>query len=49
MPEAVEDQHHFDFDLDRGIRTQVVEKFSRNGMRAGLESKDSSQTVMHMP
>ena len=26
MPQATEDPHHFDFDLDRGIRTQVVEK-----------------------
>jgi len=26
MPEPIEDPHHFDFDLDRGIRTQVVEK-----------------------
>ena len=26
MPEATDDPHHFDFDLDRGIRSQVVEK-----------------------
>jgi hypothetical protein len=26
MPERTEDPHCFDFDLDRGIRTQVVEK-----------------------
>src|SRR6266852_3681410 len=26
MPEAADDPHHFDFDLDRGIRTQLVEK-----------------------
>jgi hypothetical protein len=26
MPDAGNDPHHFDFDLDRGIRTQVVEK-----------------------
>jgi hypothetical protein len=26
MPEAINDPHHFDFDLDRGIRAQVVEK-----------------------
>jgi hypothetical protein len=26
MPDAADDLHHFDFDLDRGIRTQVVEK-----------------------
>jgi hypothetical protein len=26
MPDAVDDLHHFDFDLDRGIRAQVVEK-----------------------
>ena len=26
MPEVTDDPHHFDFDLDRGIRTQVVEK-----------------------
>lgn len=26
MPENINDPHHFDFDLDRGIRTQVVEK-----------------------
>jgi hypothetical protein len=26
MPDAVDDPHFFDFDLDRGIRTQVVEK-----------------------
>ena len=26
MPDVTDDSHHFDFDLDRGIRTQVVEK-----------------------
>ena len=26
MPEIIDDPHHFDFDLDRGIRAQVVEK-----------------------
>jgi hypothetical protein len=26
MPNAGDDPHHFDFDLDRGIRAQVVEK-----------------------
>lgn len=26
MPELPADPHHFDFDLDRGIRSQVVEK-----------------------
>ena len=26
MPETADDPHHFDFDLDRGIRAQVVEK-----------------------
>lgn len=26
MPDAGDDPHHFDFDLDRGIRTQVVGK-----------------------
>lgn len=26
MPDSGADPHHFDFDLDRGIRTQVVEK-----------------------
>jgi Eco29kI restriction endonuclease len=26
MPGASDDPHHFDFDLDRGIRSQVVEK-----------------------
>jgi len=26
MSEATDDPHHFDFDLDRGIRSQVVEK-----------------------
>ena len=26
MPDAGDDPHHFDFDLDRGIRAQVVEK-----------------------
>lgn len=26
MPEAANDSHYFDFDLDRGIRLQVVEK-----------------------
>lgn len=26
MPDDTDDFHHFDFDLDRGIRTQVVEK-----------------------
>ena len=26
MPEVPQDPHHFDFDLDKGIRLQVVEK-----------------------
>jgi len=26
MPDSNENPHHFDFDLDRGIRNQVVEK-----------------------
>lgn len=26
MPEAADNPHHFDFDLDKGIRSQVVEK-----------------------
>jgi len=26
MPEDADDPHYFDFDLDRGIRSQVVEK-----------------------
>jgi hypothetical protein len=26
MPNVTDSAHHFDFDLDRGIRTQVVEK-----------------------
>src|SRR5208283_3814691 len=26
MPDAGDDPHHFDFDLDRAIRAQVVEK-----------------------
>ena len=26
MPDGGDDPHHFDFDLDRGIRAQVVEK-----------------------
>jgi hypothetical protein len=26
MPDAGNDEHHFEFDLDRGIRAQVVEK-----------------------
>ena len=26
MPDDTYDPHHFDFDLDRGIRDQVVEK-----------------------
>jgi hypothetical protein len=26
MPEAADSPHHFDFDLDRGIREQVVQK-----------------------
>jgi hypothetical protein len=32
MPEPVEDPHHFDFDLDRGIRVQVVEKLEASPM-----------------
>lgn len=28
MPNAGDDPHHFDFDLDRGIRAQVVEKLA---------------------
>jgi hypothetical protein len=34
MPEATDDPHHFDFDLDRGIRTQVVEKLESSPMLA---------------
>ena len=30
MPTADDDPHHFDFDLDRGIRTQVVEKLEKS-------------------
>lgn len=32
MPES--DSHHFDFDLDRGIRTQVVEKLEASPLLA---------------
>lgn len=30
MPDAGDDPHHFDFDLDRGIREQVVEKLENS-------------------
>jgi len=30
MPSADGDPHHFEFDLDRGIRTQVVEKLENS-------------------
>jgi len=30
MPDARDDPHYFDFDLDRGIRVQVVEKLERS-------------------
>jgi hypothetical protein len=32
MPETSSDPHHFDFDLDRGIREQVVEKLTSSPM-----------------
>lgn len=32
MPEVTDDPHHFDFDLDRGIREQVVEKIESSEM-----------------
>jgi Eco29kI restriction endonuclease len=34
MDQAKSDPHHFDFDLDRGIRTQVVEKLESSPMLA---------------
>ena len=34
MPDAGDDPHYFDFDLDRGIRTQVVEKLESSPMLA---------------
>jgi len=34
MPEAADDPHHFDFDLDRGIRSQVVEKLESSPLLA---------------
>lgn len=30
MPQIGDDPHHFDFDLDRGIRSQVVEKLENS-------------------
>ncbi|MGH9678103.1 MAG: hypothetical protein ACRD36_13445, partial [Candidatus Acidiferrum sp.] len=30
MQNAGDDPHYFDFDLDRGIRTQVVEKLEKS-------------------
>ena len=33
-PEAADDPHHFDFDLDRGIRSQVVEKLEASPLLA---------------
>jgi|SRR6185437_4540093 len=30
MPQTSDDPHHFDFDLDRGIRAQVVEKLENS-------------------
>ena len=43
MPLATDDPHHFDFDLDRGIRAQVVEKLESSPLlpllrRAGPQS-----------
>jgi Eco29kI restriction endonuclease len=34
MSEAEDNPHHFDFDLDRGIRTQVVEKLESSPLLA---------------
>jgi len=34
LPEVTEDPHHFDFDLDRGIRFQVVEKLEASPLLA---------------
>ena len=34
MPDAGNDPHHFDFDLDRGIRAQVVEKLESSPLLA---------------
>src|SRR5690242_5389045 len=36
MADASNDAHHFDFDLDRGIRAQVVEKLEASPL-LGLE------------
>lgn len=30
MPSPAQDPHHFDFDLDRGIREQIVEKLEKS-------------------
>jgi hypothetical protein len=32
MPVPVEDPHHFEFDLDQGIRAQVVKKLESSPM-----------------
>jgi hypothetical protein len=34
MSETVSDPHHFDFDLDRGIRAQVAEKLEGSPLLA---------------
>jgi hypothetical protein len=34
MPDADDDPHHFDFDLDRGIRAQIVEKLESSPLLA---------------
>jgi hypothetical protein len=34
MPDANENPHYFDFDLDRGIRQQVVEKLESSPLLA---------------
>lgn len=34
MPDDSTDLHHFDFDLDRGIRSQVVEKLEQSPLLA---------------
>ena len=38
MPEAAINPHHFDFDLDQGIRAQVVEKLPKASVKTGLST-----------
>lgn len=46
-PDTTIDPHHFDFDLDRGIRTQVVEKLEASPMLPLTKSVGPAQSGIY--